>query len=132
VSLRQENRDEIETILIVEDEVVVRMNVSDYLRDCGYRVIEAASGDEALQVLNDSKIRVDIVFTDIQMPGSVDGFGLAQWLRANRPDVRILLAGTLDRAVHAAAEVCEDGPLTKPYEPTTLLSRIKQLRRGGK
>jgi DNA-binding response OmpR family regulator len=130
MSIAEQAGDKLETILVVEDEVIIRMNVSEYLRDCGYKVIEAASGDEALQVLKSPNIRVDIVFSDVQMPGTLDGFGLSQWIRAHRPEVRVLLAGTLDRAVHTAAEVCEDGPLTKPYEPRTLLRRIKQLQRS--
>ncbi len=130
MSVAEQAGDRLETILVVEDKVIIRMNVSEYLRSCGYKVIEAANGDEALKVLKSPKIRVDIVFSDVQLPGTLDGFGLSQWIRTHRPEVRILLAGTLDRAVHTAAEVCEDGPLTKPYEPGTLLKRIKQLQRS--
>jgi CheY-like chemotaxis protein len=119
------------TILVVEDEVILRMNISEYLRECGYKIIEAASADEALQVLKDQHIKVDIVFSDVQMPGTVDGFGLSQWIRTNRPELPVLLAGTLDRAVQTAAAVCEDGPLPKPYDHRTLLSRIKRLRRSA-
>ncbi len=130
MSIAEAVRQNLVTILIVEDEVVVRMNVSEYLRDYGYKVIEAASGDEALQVLKDPTISVHIVFSDVQMPGTLDGFGLSQWIRSHRPELRVLLAGTLDRAVHTAAQVCEEGPLTKPYEPQALLSRIKRLQRS--
>ncbi len=71
---------------MVEAEVLVRLSISQYLRDCGYRVIEAASTDEAILVLQDG-VRVDIVLTDVQMPGAMDGFGLSQWVRSNRPGI---------------------------------------------
>jgi CheY-like chemotaxis protein len=74
-----------ETILLVEDEVLVRMPIAQYLRDCGYKVVEAVNADEAIAVLMHPETVVDIVFSDIEMPGSVDGFGLAKWIREHRP-----------------------------------------------
>ena len=84
-----------ETILLVEGDVLVRMPISQYLRDCGYKVIEAANAEEAMTVLSHKETTIDIVFTDIEMPGAVDGFGLAQWVRQHRPGLEVLLAGTL-------------------------------------
>lgn len=116
-----------DTLLVVEDEVLIRMIVSDYLRRCGYRVIEAANADEAMVLLQHSEIEVDVVLSDIEMPGSMDGFALSQWLRKNRPDIDIILTGTLSRAADAASELCESGPLPKPYEPQMAVDRIKRL-----
>jgi DNA-binding response OmpR family regulator len=71
------------------------------------------------------------------MPGSVDGFSLARWIRENRPGLEVVLVGTPERAANAAGELCEEGPtLAKPYEPQILVDRIKQLlaaraRRSG-
>jgi CheY-like chemotaxis protein len=114
------------TLLLVEDEVLIRMNISQYLRDCGYKVIEAASADEALQVLQ-SDHAVHLVLSDVEMPGTMDGFGLAQWVRKNKQGVKVILAGTPERAADTAAELCEDGPtLSKPYEPQALLDLIKR------
>jgi CheY-like chemotaxis protein len=70
-----------ETVLVVEDDVLIRMPIAQYLRDCGYKVIEAANGDEAMAVLSHKETVVDVVFTDIEMPGALDGFGLAKWTR---------------------------------------------------
>ena len=84
-----------ETILIVEDEVLVRMPIAQYLRDCGYKVIEAANADEAITVLSHKETVVDVVFTDIEMPGALGGFGLAKWVREHRHGVDVILAGTL-------------------------------------
>ncbi len=69
MSVAEQAGDRLETILVVEDKVIIRMNVSEYLRSCGYKVIEAANGDEALKVLKSPKIRVDIVFSDVQCRG---------------------------------------------------------------
>ena len=122
-------------VLVVEDEVFVRFVIAEYLRDCGYRVIEAANADEALVVLQHVEIDVDVVFSDVEMPGSMDGFGLAKWVRANRPNVDVMLAGNVSRAANAAAELCESGHLPKPYEPQVAVDRIRQLmalRTAGK
>ncbi len=117
-----------ETVLVVEDEVLIRMVISEYLRDCGYKVIEAANADEAILVLQHKKLTIDVVFTDIEMPGSMDGFGLSQWVRANRQGLDVILVGNPARAAAAAAELCESGPaLSKPYEPQVVVDRIKRL-----
>ncbi len=116
-----------ETILLVEDNVLVRIALSDYLRHCGYRVIEAATAHEALAVLQDGRISVQVVFADLQNT-SAETFRIAQWVRQNRPAIDVVLAGTVQKAAHAAAEVCEDGPLEKPFHPETLLRRIQRIR----
>jgi DNA-binding NtrC family response regulator len=103
------------------------MAIAQYLRDCGYKVIEAASADEAMAVLQDAEIAVDIVFSDIEMPGSVDGFGLSKWIRAHRPGLDVILAGTVPRAVNAASELCEQGPVPKPYEAQAVHDHIRRL-----
>jgi CheY-like chemotaxis protein len=116
-----------QTILVVEDEVLVRMVISDYLRECGYRVIEAGSAAEAITVL-ESPEQIDIVFSDIQMPGEMDGFGLANWVRQRQPWLEMLLTSGNARAASTAGDLCEDGPLEqKPYHPQTILSRIQRL-----
>jgi DNA-binding NtrC family response regulator len=116
-----------ETVLVVEDDVLVRMPIAQYLRDCGYKVIEAADADEAMAVLLHREIIVDVVFSDIEMPGSIDGFGLAKWIRANRPGLDVLLAGTVPRAVEGAESLCEQGPIKKPYEAQTVHNHIRRL-----
>lgn len=118
---------EARAILLVEDEVLIRMAVADYLRDCGYRVTEAANADEAIKVLN-TNARIDVVCSDIQMPGTLDGFGLAQWVRRERPGLRIVLVSGVSRAAEVAADLCDGGPLmAKPYSPDELERRIRML-----
>ena len=116
-----------ETVLVVEDEVLLRLSIAAYLRDCGYKVIEAADADEAVLVLKQPDLDIDVLFTDVEMTGDMDGFGLAQWTRANRPGLDVILTGGAPSAVNAAATLCEDGPLPKPYEPQLVLDRIRRL-----
>ena len=122
-----------ETILLVEDEILTRTVIAEYLRECGYKVIEAASADEAIVVLLRPDIGVEIVFSDVEMPGSMDGFGLSHWVRANRPGLDVMLAGTLSKTADMAAQLCEEGPmLKKPYEPHVAVHHIRRLLAGRK
>jgi CheY-like chemotaxis protein len=116
-----------DTVLVVEGDVLLRLSISVYLRDCGYKVIEAADAEEAVLVLKQPQLDVDVLFSDVQMPGAMDGFGLAQWTRANRPGLDIILTGSVPRAVNAAATLCEEGPMPKPYEPQAVLDRVRRL-----
>jgi DNA-binding NtrC family response regulator len=71
---------------------------------------------------------VEVVVSDIDIPGSMNGFGFAQWARSVRPELQILLAGTPGRTVQNAAELCEVGPmLKKPYELKVVLDQIRRL-----
>src|SRR5262245_46812545 len=96
-------------VLLVEHDVLVRMTLASYLRECRYRVVEAVDGTEALTVLQHAPLEVDAVLTDATLPGAIDGFRLAQWLRQNKPDIQVLIAGTPARAAAGAAKLCEDG-----------------------
>ena len=117
-----------DTVLVVEDEVLIRMVIAQYLRDCGYRVIEAASADEAVIVLKQSELRIDAVLSDVEMPGTMDGFGLARWVRQNRAGLEVILVGSPARAADAAADLCESGPaFAKPYEPRAVVDQIRRL-----
>lgn len=115
------------TVLVVADEVLVRMAVSDYLRECGYNVVETSDASEAIEVMK-AEVEVDVVFSDIAMPGSLDGFGLAHWIRRERPDIKVVLTSGIARSAKAAGELCEEGPmLAKPYEHADLEGRIRAL-----
>jgi DNA-binding NtrC family response regulator len=118
-----------ETVLVVDDEVLVRMVIAAYLRDCGYRVIEAASAEEARLVIEqDEDASVSVVLSGVAMGGEEGGFALAQWIRRRQPGCQVVLAGSPARAAQAAGEICEQGPmLGKPYEPQLVLDRIRRL-----
>src|SRR5438270_33237 len=122
-----------ETVLVVEDEVLIRMVISQYLRDCGYRVIDAANADEAVMVLQEPDLRIDVVLSDVEMPGSMDGFGLSQWVRQHREGLAVILVGSPVKAADAAGDLCESGPmLSKPYEPQFVVDQIRRLLAGRK
>jgi DNA-binding response OmpR family regulator len=118
-----------ETVLVVDDEVLVRMVIAAYLRDCGYRVIEAADVTEAMLALEqDEAGAVGVVLSAVALSGEYDGFTLAQWIRRHRPGCEVVLAGTAARAADAAGDLCDQGPaLARPYEPQIVLDRIRRL-----
>jgi DNA-binding NtrC family response regulator len=117
-----------ETILVLDGDVLVRWPIAQYLRDCGYRVFETATAEEAMTILQKPAIHVDVVLSDVELPGSMNGFGFAQWARSGRPGLKIILVGRPERTAHAAAELCEDGPLLmKPYDHKFVLDHIKRL-----
>jgi CheY-like chemotaxis protein len=78
------------SVLVVEDDVLLRFNTSEFLRDCGFEVLEASTADEAVFVLS-ADPNIDVVFSDIRMPGTMDGFDLAKWVEANCPSIPIIL-----------------------------------------
>jgi CheY-like chemotaxis protein len=115
-----------ETVLVVEPDLLVRAPLTEYVRQCGYRVFEAVHADEAVLVLEHAKFTVDVILSAIEMPGSMNGFQLSQWARSHHPGVEVILAGTVQRAANAA-DLCEDGPhLMKPYDPQGVVERIKR------
>jgi len=99
------------TVLVVEDEQMVRMPIAEYLRDCGFRVIEAGDALEAIALLQ-SADHVDVVFSDVQMPGNMDGFALARWFRQYHPEVPVLLTSGYSTARVLSGDVKVIG---KPY-----------------
>jgi DNA-binding response OmpR family regulator len=115
-------------LVVVDDDVLVRSPVAEYLRECGYEVIEAANANEALSVLSEPKITVNVVLTAVEMSGPMSGFALSQWVRKNQPEVRTLLSGTPKRAASIAGALCEEGPiLARPCEPRMVEDHIRRL-----
>jgi CheY-like chemotaxis protein len=116
-------------ILVVEDEILVRAMVTDELRDQGYTVIEAADADEALAILH-SNVRVDLLLTDVRMPGTLDGVGLARLVRAEHPTVKVVMAsGQMMPDTDVGKTV--DGFFAKPYDVPRLIERINALLAPG-
>ena len=112
-----------ETILFVEDEALVRMDMAEFLRECGYRVHEAANGNEATEALQ-SDFAIDLVFTDINLPHGMSGLDLAEWTLSNRPGVKVL-ATTGDASIRDVPPIA-GAILAKPYTGHDLLDRIRQ------
>lgn len=120
-----------DTILVVEDEILIRMVIADYLRDCGYRIFEAGTTNEAIQILQ-AEPRIDVVFTDIQMPGDRDGFDLCRWVHGHTPHVKVVLTSGGINAAEVAEDLCHAGPLMgKPYHLHQVLARIRSVLERG-
>jgi CheY-like chemotaxis protein len=116
------------TVLVVEDEVLIRWVIAEHLRDCGYRVIEAGSGDEAIDVLRRTALTIDVVFSDVRMPGSTDGFALFRWVRQQRPGTKVVLTSGMAKPTDAAEALCAEATLvSKPYNPAELERQIQRL-----
>jgi DNA-binding response OmpR family regulator len=114
-------------ILIVDADVLVRTPLAEYLRECGYQVLEAANALEAKELLNDNARPIDIVLADVGT-GDESGFVLARWIREHLPGLRVLLAGTIVASVEKAGDLCKDGPaLSKPFDHRVVLDRIQRL-----
>jgi CheY-like chemotaxis protein len=115
------------TVLVVESDVIVRMAVSAYLRECGFRIVEATGADEAMRVLA-ADIAVDVVFAEVDMPEPAGGFGFVRWLRRERPGIEIILTSGVKRCAAKAGELCGQGPtLAKPYDHADLERHIRRL-----
>jgi CheY-like chemotaxis protein len=112
------------TILVVEDESTIRLMIADALRAEGFGVVEAGSGDEALTVL-ESGTPVNLVFTDVNLPGKLDGLSLVSRLRVTRPDVKV--------AVGSGASPKWPSPnfvdlfIGKPYDVPRAVKRLTDL-----
>ncbi len=112
------------SILVVEDDVLLRLITAEDLRGAGFSVIEAANADEAMTIL-DSAVPIDLVLTDIMMPGSMDGLALAAFVRQRWPSLRIVVASG-ERPAQAALAVA-DAFLPKPCDSSAILARLKTL-----
>ena len=114
-------------VLIVEDESLVRLGAVRSIEEAGFEVIEAANADEAIRILeNRSDVRV--VFTDIHMPGSMDGLKLAHAVRNRWPPIKIIV--TSGRVRVTEEDLPEGGRFfAKPYEPTQITDTIREWTR---
>jgi CheY-like chemotaxis protein len=102
-------------ILVVEDDARIRLQIADHLTQKGYHVLQAASADEALLLLQRGGA-IDCVFSDVQMPGSHDGVGLARWIFNHRPELAVLLTSGNFRSEDLEPELRAVLPvLAKPY-----------------
>jgi CheY-like chemotaxis protein len=115
------------TILVVEDEIMVRMPISEYLRDCGYTVLEAADASEAIAILSEADGSVHVVFSDVRMPGKMDGFGLAQWLRKQHPEISVILTSGYTGVRCLPDSLPGVRFIEKPYSQGQVAKRIAAL-----
>jgi len=118
----QEQSSAAPVVLIVEIDVLLGLVTASNLRDAGFEVIEAANPAEALRILD--RIPVDVLFSDIDMPGNIDGLALAQWVRQSQADTRIILTSGAAKAPGDVEEYASFLP--KPYAEKD----VERLLRG--
>ena len=111
-------------VLVVEDEPLVRMYAVDVLEDAGLVVVEAGTADEALGIL-ENRQDVSILFTDVKMPGSLDGFGLAQIVNERWPEIMILITSGHFRPEED--RIATGTFIPKPYPPGKVVATIRDL-----
>ena len=115
---------EIQAVLIVEDEPLVRMGAVNIIEDAGFEVIEAASADEAMRIL-ECRSDIRVVFTDIHMPGSMDGLKLAHAVRNRWPPIKIIV--TSGRDLITKQDLPEGGRFfAKPYDPIEITGVLRK------
>lgn len=113
------------TILVVEDEMLIRVALVDYLEDNGFEVVEAGDAASAIRLLLYGDITIDGVFTDVCMPGEMDGLGLVSWIRQNRADLPTIVTSGA-RRIEAGGEggLCF---FAKPYDCAEVTDRLHEL-----
>lgn len=115
-------------VLVVEDNAIILMGAVDLVLSAGYEALEAHDADEAIRVL-ESRDDVDLVFTDVQMPGTMDGVKLAHYIRDRWPPVKLIVA--------SGAAILEESSLprgsrffSKPYEDHVITDEMARLLAG--
>ena len=116
-------------ILIVEDEALLRFDARDFLEDAGFHVHEAANADEAIRVLEQQK-NIRLVFTDVNMPGAMDGVKLAHYVRRRWPPTKIIVVSGKGRMPEK--ELPGDVAFfSKPYRANQILAKMRDLLRAA-
>lgn len=115
-------------ILLLETEAVARHALAQYLRECGYLVVEAANTDEAIAYFKGGDTSIETALLDVRASGAENVFELTRWIRSHYA-ADVVMVGAIETAAHKAAELCKTGPtLAHPYEHTAVLDLIKRLR----
>ena len=118
------------TILLVEDEDAVRMFAIRALKNKGYDVLEAANGEAALDVINSTETKIDLIVTDVVMPG-MDGHTLVQFVRQEIPEVKVIfISGYTDNVIPGGFGKGDFSFLPKPFSLKDLASKVKEVMEG--
>jgi DNA-binding response OmpR family regulator len=117
-----------ETVLLVDDEPLLRQTSRDVLRKLGYSILEATSGDEALRIFEEKKDQIDLVILDMVMPG-MDGSDLFEGLKAIEPQVNTLVLSGFgsEEDIHDMMNRGCGGFIMKPYDIEQLSQRIREI-----
>jgi two-component sensor histidine kinase/CheY-like chemotaxis protein len=116
-------------VLVVEDEMVMRMRAVDIVEDAGFTPVEAVNADEALSIL-ESRSDISLLFTDIQMPGSMDGLVLAHAVHKRWPSIKIILVSGQAK-LSDADKPANSRFFGKPLEVTQMIAELREMVGGG-
>jgi DNA-binding NtrC family response regulator len=125
--LPSRTRSPIRTILVVEDEPLLRLCLTQFLLDCGHAVIEAGSVAQAKTILDEGP--VDLVFSDVNMPGKETGFDLEKWVRHTYPETKCLLTSGYPHVIEKGS--LREPLMPKPYTLSSVSQRIDRLLQGA-
>jgi len=112
-------------VLVVEDEFLLRMDIVQQLEEAGFKVFEAADATQAIELLVANK-SISVVFTDIDMPGGIDGLKLAAAVRDRWPPIKIIVTSGL-HTIDIGTLPVEGRFMPKPYNPATVISTIREM-----
>jgi CheY-like chemotaxis protein len=112
------------TVLLVEDEVLIRLMIADELRGQGLQVLEASNADEALTIL-ESSLAVHLLFTDVRMPGRMDGLALAKLAQARFPRLKLIIASS--REPEEPSRASADAFISKPYDLNQVVEQVEKI-----
>lgn len=115
----------IPTILLIDDEAVIRLSTAAMLEDAGYGVLEAADGSEALALLS-SHPEISVVLTDVQMPGAIDGLDLVEIVQQDYPAIKSIVASGRS-GLREARQSGAGGFLAKPYTAAAMHEALKKV-----
>lgn len=114
-------------VLVVEDEALIRMSLADAMEDAGFTVVEANGADAAVREFANRQ-DIDIVITDVQMPGSMDGIGLCEWLHTNQPGVPFIICSGRDTLSDLQRFPAGTFRVSaKPYSMDSIVDQVREL-----
>ena len=118
-----------ETVLVAESDVLARTVLAQFLRECGYDVLEAATSDDVVALFRSGR-RIHVLLLDAQISGGLAGFTLTRHIRERFPGTEVVLTFGIAKAAEKAGDICDKGPLERPYHPQEILKRIRRLRQN--
>jgi DNA-binding response OmpR family regulator len=113
-------------IMVLESDVIVRTEIAEFLRECGYKVIEGITANDLWTII-DAKVKVGVVLSEVNLPGETDGFTVARRIRQNYAEIDVILTSSVEGAAEKSKDLCEEGPLKKPYRAEDVAARIHLL-----
>ncbi len=122
-----EGQGQSKTVVILEPEEHARNVLCEYLRHCGYEVLGGTSAEDAYKELRGGRA-IDFILADVQLHGAIDGHALSRELKKTHPEIEVILTYGPNAAADKAGELCDHGPLKKPFPPEEVVLRIRRLR----